>query len=331
MIKVLIFISLVFFTFEIDHCEDVDAICKKCMDGYRLIWSYCSQQDLTSTIEHCIYGNSYNNRCNFCEKGYALTVDGKCKENTIHCKLFEGDSCVECEEYFKLEKGKCEKSSCYEYEDGVCQCEEGFYNNDKGGCSKIPIKFCEIGNRTHCKECDLGYYVDDKYECSKVTIEFCEHGNKDTCKECKSGYYLDKGKCLKIPFEFCESGDANSCDDCEGGYDWNETSKKCEKWEDYEEDNGGNIQNCIMVNKNDNTICDQCYSEYFWDSQSKTCKSVCTQTEEVCDECAENYYSYDYGKTCEKIDPEYIGDDENDSRFLKIELAVLAILSFLLI
>ena len=228
MIKVLIFISLVFFTFEIDHCEDVDAICKRCMDGYRLIWSYCSPQDLIETpnIEHCIYGDSYNNICYICEEGYALTVDGKCKQNTIHCDLFQGDSCVECEKYFKLEKGKCEKSSCYEYEDGVCQCEEGFYNNDKGGCSKIPIKFCEIGNRTHCKECDWGYYVDDKYECSKVTIEFCEHGNKDTCKECKSGYYLDKGKCLKIPFEFCERGDANSCEYCEGEYYWNQTSKK---------------------------------------------------------------------------------------------------------
>ena len=143
MIKTFIFISLIFFSFEIDHCFEAYNICKKCITGYKLYnsnyGSYCVKEDdsyINETI-HCIYFQ--NNQCYECEKGYALTTDGECKENPNHCRQFQGETCIECEHYYKLKEGVCEKSTCHSFDEGECECDEGFYKNDKGGCSKIPI------------------------------------------------------------------------------------------------------------------------------------------------------------------------------------------------
>ena len=99
--------------------------------------------------------------------------------------------------------------------------EEGFYNNDKEGCSKIPIDFCDEGNATFCWECDDGYYSNDKGECIKIPFEFCEYGNATYCEECEYKYYTNKdGGCSKIPIKYCEEGNDTYCKYCYYKYRW---------------------------------------------------------------------------------------------------------------
>ena len=120
MIKALILMNLVFFSFEIDHCLEVVPRCKKCITGYKLYDSlydkYCQKEEDSynyDNIEHCLY--SSGNTCYNCQSGYARTTDGSCKENPIiHCDLFEGENCIKCENYYKLVEGRCEKSTCRE-------------------------------------------------------------------------------------------------------------------------------------------------------------------------------------------------------------------------
>ena len=347
MIKALILMNLVFFTFEIDHCFEVETSCKKCISGYKLVNSrygaYCEKEEdfnrESGNIDHCLY--SYGGHCYACEKGYAPTTDGRCKENTIHCSLFNGDTCTKCESYYKLTEGKCEKSTCYSFdeEDGECECEDGYYYNDKGGCSKIPIAYCEEGNATYCEKCKTEYYTDDKGSCSKIPIQFCKRGNANHCSRCEDYYYVnDQGKCEKIPIDFCLIGNATYCDSCHGKYELSEDSKKCtlREGEEEEEDNapdGGNIANCYSVNKKDKTICDECNDNYDWDSTKKECIYLCDgDTEQYCDECNENYNSYDYGKTCEKIDPEYTSPSEKEdgAKYMSLDLTILGTLLFLI-
>ena len=315
MIKALILMNLVFFSFEIDHCLEVVPSCKKCITGYILFDSidakYCQKEEDSynyDNIEHCLY--SSGNTCYNCQSGYARTTNGRCKENSIHCDLFEGENCIKCENYYKLVEGICEKSTCNYFVDDECKCENGFYKNEKGGCSKIPIKFCEEGNATYCEECDSGYYTNKKGECSTIPIRFCYKGNDTYCEEC---YWK---------------------------YEFNEASKECvlregEEEEEYISRGGGNIKNCEEISSEDPTVCDECEENYDWDSVSKTCKYLCDgATEDLCYECNENYNSYDYGKTCEKIDPEYTSSDEegeNDAKYMNFDFAVLGGLLFLVI
>ena len=75
MIKALILMNLVFFTFEIDHCFEVETACKKCISGYKLVNSpygaYCQKEEdfnrESGNIDHCLY--SYGGHCYTCEKG----------------------------------------------------------------------------------------------------------------------------------------------------------------------------------------------------------------------------------------------------------------------
>ena len=340
MIKTFIFISLIFFSFEIDHCFEAYNICKKCISGYKLYnsnyGSYCMKEEDSYINEtaHCL--DFHNNQCQQCEKGYAFTMDGECRENPNHCSLFQGETCIECEHYYILKEGVCEKSTCYSFDEGVCKCDEGFYNNDKGGCSKIPIDFCYEGNATFCWECDDGYYSNDKGECIKIPFEFCEYGNATYCEECEYKYYTNKdGGCSKIPIKYCEYGNDTYCEQCHYKYEFNETTKECTLREGYEEEEeqtsgGGNIKNCEKVNNKDNTICDSCEDNYDWDSKTKSCVFLCEgETEQYCDECNLNYNSYDYGKTCEKIDPDYV--EKGFSKYAKFDFAVLCILLFLVL
>ena len=309
MLNALILMNLVFFTFEVDHCFDLETVCTKCISGYKLVNSpygaSCQKEEEFNNynrdnIAHCLY--SGNGQCQECEKGFAETTDGKCKDNTIHCSLFNGDTCIECESYYKLTEGKCEKSTCKSFDDdGECECEHGFYYNNKGGCSKIPIAYCEEGNATYCDKCERYYYVNDQ------------------------------GKCDKIPIQNCERGNKTYCDECRWKQEYKETSKECTLKEG-EEDNasdGGNIANCQKVDKKDNTICGECSDNYDWDDDQKKCIYLCDgDTEKYCDECNENYNSYDYGKTCEKIDLEYTSpsDEEDGSKYMKLGLAILSAL-----
>jgi len=275
MIKAVILFNIILSVFpRIKHCDEVVPVCQKCINGYKMLidknidYRVCQQEDsIDIEIEHCT-SLDYTDRtkCSQCEMGYAVTKGGnECKENSEHCDVLDGDVCVKCEHYFKLnDDNKCEKSTCYSFdEDNNCICIDGFYKNDKNACSRIPIKYCYKGNSTFCESCYGGYLY--KAETNECVI------NKEE---------------LEPDYE-------------------DETIKN-------------NIEHCLEIDEDDNTVCEYCDYNYEWDSISKTCKSICAgSVEELCDECFNNYHSYDYGKTCEKMDLEYDGDDgeddENDS------------------
>ena len=250
MIKALILISLIFFSFELDHCDYVVKTCKKCIDGYKFYNSiygpYCEKEEDSSNsgnIEHCLFSN--DNKCNSCEKGYAKTKEGKCRENTIHCDLFDGVTCIKCENYYKLTEGRCEKSSCFSFQANKCECYHGYYNNDKGGCSKIPIKFCQKGNATHCEECEREYYLTNKGECALREGEEEEEYNTPT------GGNIEN--CGKVNNE-----DKTICDYCLDNYDWDSKTKKC-------------IYLCVGETEE---LCDECKENYYSYDYGKTCEKI---------------------------------------------------------
>lgn len=106
-----------------------------------------------------------------------------------------------------------------------------------------------------------------------------------------------------------------------------------------------NIEHCLELDEDDNTICEYCDYNYEWDSKSKTCKSICDGwVEELCDKCDDNYHLYDYGKTCKKMDLEYDGDygdddeegdkngsnkdadSDDEAKFMKFDLIIVGLI-----
>ena len=47
-----------------------------------------------------------------------------------------------------------------------------------------------------CLQCYSGFYYDENFECKRIPIPFCENGDKNTCTGCVTGTELKDGKCI---------------------------------------------------------------------------------------------------------------------------------------
>ena len=255
MLKYLLLLNFITFSFQMDNCWETDKICKSCKSGYTLIAldddkAWCEKTEslyLGEANDPClVYGEPTKKYCLYCKKGYLMdNNDGnKCKAAPENCRRLENGKCVECRNYFKLtEDNKCEKTSCYEYKDGVCECDDGFYLVEKKECKKIPIKYCAAWDGNICTEC---------YE-----------GTKKEGNECKliEGYdeEEDDEDEEKINIEHCSYLDVNNrtkCGGCESNYDLNDDQTQC-----------------ISVCTSTEEICYHCNDNYY-NFDGKTCSII---------------------------------------------------------
>jgi hypothetical protein len=253
MIKILILLTFITLSFQIDNCDWTEKICKGCISGYTLVNSrnnggirclktseYNAQYYPGNEDEKCLYySDSSHTYCRECKSGYILDYSSnlyECKEAPEHCVDLKNDRCSKCEPYFKLTKeNTCQKSSCLEYENGVCICDDGYYLNEKNECSKIPIAGCAVGDATHCKEC-LDDYEKEGEQCKfveedgdndreDITIPHCVSMEKGICNHCETNYDTndDKTECIYL----CQ-GEEVYCDECKDNYYSYDNGKTCE-------------------------------------------------------------------------------------------------------
>lgn len=236
MLKYLLLLNFITLSFQIDNCLETYKICKSCKSGYTLIMPqelYEIKCQKTDTIyfgnetDSCyIYSDSNKNCCKHCKKGYIISqysYDCKiCQQAPEHCKKLENDICTECDYFFKLtEDNKCERTSCYEYENGKCKCYYGFYLFEEKECKKIPIQYCVVWDGKKCTKCNEGTEEDGNGGCKLI-----EENDDDEDEDKDDDKREDTG------VEHCNSvswsiGEKPECTGCEQNYELNELKTKC--------------------------------------------------------------------------------------------------------
>ena len=255
MLKVLIFISFISFSLQIENCIETRNVCKTCKKGYTLVKSKyttsieCMKNELIgSADEGCLYySDSTKQYCQECKQGYAKdnSDHDTCVKTVDFCEEARDNVCYKCTGYYKLNNGICEKTTCPYFDfdfNGECQCREGFYKVDEDNCKKIPIKNCEKGNADTCQECNEGYILE---------------GNQ--CKFVGYDYDVDDGKEEDIEINHClyYSDPVNKkCGGCEQKYELNTVSNSC-----------------TYVCEETEDICSECKENYHL-SSSGTCEII---------------------------------------------------------
>ena len=273
MLKVLIFISFISFSLQIENCIETMSVCKTCKEGYTLVKTKyvtsieCMKNELIGGAdEGCLYySDSTKQYCQECKQGYTMDYSGlsTCIKTVDHCQEVKDNVCYRCENFYRLKNGICEKTTCYSIDyNGECRWGEGFYKVDEDNCKKIPIKYCGKRGANTCQECYEGYILegnqckfvgygdddkDDKDEDIEIAncVYYSERENK-ICGECEQKYELntESNSCTYV----CEETE-DICSECEDNY-YRTRSGTCEIIDpDYvESDNAKRINGALYSN-----------------------------------------------------------------------------------
>ena len=272
MKKLIILLSLISLSIQVDHCFIEEPVCKTCKVGFYLVDNkYCSK------IENC--ARVSGNTCEYCITGYLPSDDGStCIKKNHHCEDFDDNGCARCEKGYALNSYT---SECVQFK----------------GCKKV-----YQNDITKCEECSGDYYqANEKGEC---VIDLCRSYNDDgSCQSCFENFYLDDdGNCQLIPFPYCEWGDKNSCWDWAGftnGVDINSDKEAYLK----------KIKSGCDSENSDGT-CTRCEKGFTLDEGTKKCISNCQEylnPSSLCDFCEYGYIKINDDKTCYPIN----GQSEN--------------------
>ena len=273
MIKKFVFLSLIAFSFQIDNCLDTSKRCSACKEGYTFLdydyYGACVKSDtviLGDSNSGCLfyYPNS-KNYCAQCKRGYLMDyISNECKKVPENCQEMDSNyKCIKCNHYYKLTDDKqCEKTSCYEFNNGKCECEEEYYLYEEKECRKIPVFFClewDVASSS-CKVCYEGTtkdgkggckfegnyydYDDDEYDDDDDEeenkgipncVSYDDYNTKAKCTLCETNYELSSNQkeCLYL----CTKTE-EYCDDCKDNFfktDWGKTCEIIDPY--YKEDN----------------------------------------------------------------------------------------------
>ena len=206
MIKInyILFLILISFTLQLDHCFQTAKICQKMIP---------TSSTPSGSIANCIdYETGHDDICEECAMGYAVSHEGnKCIPFPYCSSLLEGNK-------------KC--NECY----------PGYYFNGKE-CTKIPIDNCLILNDAgdKCSVCsDYSKINGDGSECQLLeSVEGCsEYDNNGNCKGCDSLYTQSgSGSSFTCTFNDCP-GDkvVQYCDICHIGYYTDTSDGNCKPY-----------------------------------------------------------------------------------------------------
>ena len=283
MIKHLIILWLIALSFQIEHCEIHNTVCKSCAENFELVElnfdflsdlvAYCFNSEKLSEandiIPNCVSISEDKQSCEECRKYYFWDSNQKECINIPHCSLYDPSdhNCILCEsEYALKDDGSCVKNLyCDRIKNETCiECILYYYPNDEGECVRIPKSHCMAWNTENCTYCENYYYPNSNGECEKIPLLNClklDNDDPTKCEECEENYYLDKeGKCQKHTIDNCfEYESENKCKSCDYSYQLNED---------------GNCQlipgNCFYLDKEGN--CEECNKYYYLDDGQ--CKKI---------------------------------------------------------
>ena len=210
----------------------------------------------------------------------------------------------------KLGFNYCEQ--CNNEEDFCDICENGYYQDNNGGCSYT--ENCEISYKGECLKCKENYiligirqYYNTLKICkplSSTDLKNCINIDKTTglCLNCAENYNITKGdqKCSNT--KYCYEMENGECSSCEENYYLNKKDKKCIEIDDKK------FRNCKI--SSDGEKCSKCDENYFI-SDDFYCVNTnyCSKTEKnICIKCQEGFYltnNNQCSKTsnCFEVDP----------------------------
>ena len=198
MIKInyILFLILISFTLQFDHCIQTaqicqkaistsptpsgsiancikyetgdDEICEKCVDGYAV--SYEGNKCIP--FSYCNYLDEGNKKCDECYQGYYFNGKECTKISIDNCLISndDGDKCTYCALYSKINEdgSRCQLiekivEGCSYYDNnGNCNaCESHYTGSGSGSSFTCTFNDCS-GDRAveYCKYCQIGYYTD---------------------------------------------------------------------------------------------------------------------------------------------------------------------------
>ena len=260
MFKKLVFLSLIAFSLQIDNCLGTDNECKACKNGYTFVDSVgyprCEKSDsvfLGDSNDGCLYYSSSSKVfCIECKKGYLMSSDIKnpCKKAPENCKELDNNfKCRECRHFYKLTDDKqCEKTSCYNFVDGKCVCDDEYYLFEDKECRKIPVKYCEEWDATSstCKKCYEVATKDGNGGC-KLVVEYEDDDDDDT------DYKENIPNCIS----YADPPTNSKCQWCKSNYEVSLDQKEC-------------IYLCTQTEER----CYYCKDNYFLSNNKKTCEII---------------------------------------------------------
>ncbi|ELP91447.1 protein serine/threonine kinase, putative [Entamoeba invadens IP1] len=167
------------------------------------------------------------NGCVRCVVQHYLNGDGfcsKCSENCTRC--LNSETCVECEEGFKVSDNVCVKqnnANCDFFSDikgGCVICSSGYYLEDKE-CQKCQNEGCTCIQASVCTGCIANYYMPNTLSICKPFEELtnCIIKTDRGCTLCNESYYLSDGECdlCSSACKTCKSS-AEECTQCSQEY-----------------------------------------------------------------------------------------------------------------
>ena len=202
--KYILFLVLISFTFQFDHCLQEAQICQE------------NIRTRSGSIANCIdHDNSDSEVCYECANGYAIS--------------YGRDSCISFPLCYYLLEGNKNCGECY----------PGYYWNGKE-CTRISIdnwKSLDYDG-THCEACTINYKLNSEAtQCELITIkkniDGCEqYGDDGYCTRCNSKYTASgSGSGFTCTFNGC-SGDKviKYCSSCEIGYYTDRSDGNCKSY-----------------------------------------------------------------------------------------------------
>ena len=237
----------------------------------------------------CYLSPEHNTICAFCEDGFYLTENKKCRSCAENCGSCTGGQLSQCRYakngfYYNPSSQsieQCRDTSCASCTAAdVCSaCKEGYYVANKtvgsNGMENVECEACGIDNCLYCAQ------KEDQIKSATYI----------TCTLCKTGYGIVSGKCEKCP-DFCAycHEESKECTFCESGYYLNKSTNTCQK---------APIENCYSLSEDGS--CLFCESHFYLkDGACEPCKkaiehcSYCTTKVDslTCLSCEIGYYLY---------------------------------------
>ncbi|OMJ92106.1 hypothetical protein SteCoe_5206 [Stentor coeruleus] len=172
----------------------------------------------------CSYCDEKSKRCNYCEEGLDLDLNGFCCHPSCLTCSKDNWNCSSCNEGYYLNNlcYNCVSNCKHCTNNTLCnECYDGYElinNNECVGkichtkkCSSCPNSI------NNCLKCFEGYFLDSQNHCCDSNCKTC---NEDSsfCISCNNGMYLDGLKCMNCTDGCLSCNNLADCILCADGY-----------------------------------------------------------------------------------------------------------------
>lgn len=245
----ILLISLVSISIEIDHCFIEENRCKTCLVGYTLNDDKTKDNLYCIKFDNCETFSNDGKTCTKCKDGYILKEEGTiCKQDPCSHYDSETNICDTCNSNYQLNSetkicelkiDNCKIISLLKDTD-CSECEKGYaWNSITHKCIEFPdcLETDETG--TKCIKCKYNYYQPN--EEGQCILDFCkDYDESGKCSKCESYFYLnDNFNCVYINIPFCrELNENKECKFFAGFHYYDDDVNKakeryetgCQKW-----------------------------------------------------------------------------------------------------